>query len=290
MPALSWIAFALLGAPAVEARFEQVHPAPGGEARAAAFERSPGCERAVVLLQGLKLHPFSARNATRAELHSWQRPGSAMVEAMRSEADVFAFAYGQTVPLEEIACLEVLAQGLAAVKALGYPQLVLVGHSAGGLIARHFVEDCPGAGVTKVIQVCSPNTGSVCAGAEWTVRANQEPFLRSLTRAWRRQILLERAGKEIPPALEFVCVIADGAGIGDWVVADHSQWPVDLRAEGVPAERLIATHATIFTRRGARACAELVARPLPRWSPEEVAAYEERFLARPGSRSPKRKR
>jgi pimeloyl-ACP methyl ester carboxylesterase len=278
MTAATLIPLLLLGAGDIEAHFVQVHPEP---AAGGSLERTPGRDRAVVLIHGLKLHPFSAGAAGRAGFHRWQQPGSAMVLELGAAADVFAFAYAQTAPVEEIARLELFERSIARLKALGYPEVVLVGHSGGGLIARQFVEDRPEAGVTKVIQACAPNLGSSWASWTCAVRAAQEPFLRSFTREARLRSLRERQGKEIPAAVEFLCLIADGTGTGDWVVSDRSQWPVDLRAQGIPAVRLVATHRGILTRRGARRVAELVSKPCPRWSREAVAAGEAAFLARP---------
>src|SRR5207244_2414497 len=123
-------------------------------------------------------------------------------------ADVFAFAYSQDVPLETVADGPGLRDGVRRLKALGYREIVLVGHSAGGLVARQFVEDYPGAGVTKVVQVCAPNGGSAWAKARMAVRKKQEAFLASLTRKDRRLSLHERAEKRIPADVEFVCVVA----------------------------------------------------------------------------------
>src|SRR6266481_2076616 len=51
-------------------------------------------------------------------------------------ADVFALAYSQEVGVERVAETPVLRQAVSKLKALGYREVVLVGHSAGGLVAR----------------------------------------------------------------------------------------------------------------------------------------------------------
>jgi pimeloyl-ACP methyl ester carboxylesterase len=266
------------GAPAVDTLVLQVHPRLENPKD---WRRTTGRTRAVLLLHGLKLHPFSAENAAKAELHGWQEPESALVRLLGERGDVFAFAYGETAPVEEIARMPAFTEAISRLKKLGYDDLVLIGHSAGGLIARQFVEDNPAAGVTKVIQVCAPNTGSGWSRFKFSARANQQPFLKSLTKEARAAFLKERKATKVPDKVELLCVIADGAGIGDWVVADDSQWPEDLRSQGIPAVQIAATHATIRTRRAAVKLAELVARPCPRWSKEEVAKAEADFLSRP---------
>ncbi len=97
------------------------------------FVRSAGQPRAVVLIHGLYLHPFSSRNVPRATLVSWQRPDGPMVQALARDADVFAFAYGQSVAVDEVAALPGLADGVRRLRQNGYSDIVLVGFSAGGL-------------------------------------------------------------------------------------------------------------------------------------------------------------
>ena len=63
----------------------------------------------------------------------------------------------------------------------GYSEVILLGFSAGGVVARQFVEDNPAAGVTRVIQVCAPNLGSPLAKLKSSVGLAQESFLQSLT-------------------------------------------------------------------------------------------------------------
>src|SRR5262249_27235415 len=89
----------LVAADPVEVRFVQVAP----EARPSAeWRRSPGERRAVVLIQGLMPHPFSKENVRRAALRDWQEPGSPLVKRLAGEGDVYAFAYGQNVAVDEI--------------------------------------------------------------------------------------------------------------------------------------------------------------------------------------------
>jgi pimeloyl-ACP methyl ester carboxylesterase len=270
-------ALALLApaAPSLETLFVQVvPPIKAGDP----MRRSAGQHRAVILLHGLYIHPFSKTNVARAALHGWQKSDSVFVRRLADEADVFSFAYAQTLPADEVARRSDLADYVAQVRRLGYREVILLGHSAGGLIARVFVEDNPDAGVTKVIQVCTPNGGSGWAMIQ-AVRANQLDFLDSLTKAARRRAEKERALRGIPTGVEFVCVVGTGTVNGDGLVHLRCQWPEDLQFQGIPAVALAATHwAAVRTARGAELAARLVRERQPRWDREEVAAARKRLL------------
>jgi pimeloyl-ACP methyl ester carboxylesterase len=188
------------------------------------------------------------------------------------QADVFAFAYSQNVAVDEIAGVPLLTNRLRQLRLLGYTDVVLVGHSAGGLVARQFVEDYPDNGVTKVIQVCAPNLGAGMAHLEPGVRKSQRPFLHSLSKDGRAETLRLRVGKKIPVYLPFVSVVGDGAGLGDGVVSRASQWPADLQVQGIPAYRLRTMHFTVMRSPGEiKRLAEIVREPQPRWTSAQVA-------------------
>ena len=259
---------ALLGSsPAIETQFVQLAPPP----RERAWWSKPGRTRAVVLIHGLYVHPFSKTNVTRAQPHSWQQPDSLLVKRLASESDVFAFSYAQTVTADEVAECPELEKHVLRLRREGYLDIVLIGHSAGGVIARQFVEDHPDSGVTKVIQVCAPNAGS--GWATWqTVRANQIDFLESLTKPVRRRALSERADKQIPAHVEFACIVATGAVVGDGLVLTRSQYTPDLQRQRIAVYPFHATHWTVLRNsKGVELVARLVREPQPRWEPKRIA-------------------
>jgi pimeloyl-ACP methyl ester carboxylesterase len=260
--------------PPVETAFAQVAP----EYRPAAdCRRSPGQARAVVLIHGLLPHPFSRDSVARPLFHEWQKPTSSLVKRLGQGSDVFAFAYGQNVPAGEVAESLALHEDVRHLAALGYREVVLVGHSAGGVIAREFVEDNPDSAVTKVVQVCAPNGGSGWASLQ-AVRANQADFLSSLTKSTRRRALSARAGKAIPAHVEFACVVGVAAVVGDGLVRASCQWTEELQRQGVPAYPLAAGHwSALRGKKGVELVAQLVRAPQPRWDARQVAATRRRI-------------
>lgn len=258
---------------AIETQFVQVAPSPAHQH----WWNAPQKTRAVVLIHGLLVHPFSKANVSRAHLHSWQQPDCLLVKRLAQEADVFAFAYAQTVSADDIAECPELAKQLEKLRRDGYREIVLVGHSAGGVIARQFVEDHPDCGVTKVIQVCAPNRGS--SWARWqTVRANQIDFLDSLTKPARNRSLWERADKKVPGHVEFACIVGTGTINGDGMVSNRSQYPPDLQKQGIPAYPLSSTHWSLLrSRKGVELAARLVREPQPRWDEKQVEAVRRRL-------------
>jgi pimeloyl-ACP methyl ester carboxylesterase len=260
----------VVAAPPIETRFVQVAPAPAA--------RSADKVRAVVLLHGLKPHPFSKENVTKATFHGWQQPDSVLVKQLAKDSDVYCFAYAQNASVDEVAESADLAWAVRRLRERGYREVVLVGHSAGGLIARQFVEDNPDAGVTKVLQVCAPNGGSSWASLK-AVRSNQMDFLASLTKETRRKALSNRSDRTIPSDVEFACVVANALVIGDGLVQTRAQWTEDLQRQGVPAFPLNTTHwFAPHSRQGAELIAELVREPLPRWDARKVAEVRRRIF------------
>jgi pimeloyl-ACP methyl ester carboxylesterase len=243
--------------------------------------RAPGHDRAVVLIHGLRLHPVRADKIGRAVFHEWQQPGSLLVKHLGRESDVFAFAYAYNGTLDDVSLDPQLGKGIRRLRLMGYRSVVLVGHSAGGIVARHFVEDDPDAGVTKVVQVSTPNGGS--PWAIWhLLQPKEADFLDSLTKAVRRLAVAGRSDRRIPDYIEFACVIGTGFFGGDGVVSAGCQWTEDLQQQGVPAYALAATHwQTVRSRAGADLIAELVRSPLPRWDAVRVASSRRTLLGEP---------
>jgi pimeloyl-ACP methyl ester carboxylesterase len=256
-----------------EMRFVQVAPATGE-----AWVRSPDQTRAVVLIKGLHVHTLANDKVAQADFASWQQPGSLLVKSLTHDSDVYAFSYGQSVPVDVIPKMPPLRDGIHALRELGYREIVLVGHSAGGLVARHLVEDDPSCGVTKVVQVCAPNAGSPWAALKNGVCPSQKTFVGSLTKKERSLLLQERADKQIPEAVEFVCVVGTGLVTGDGLVSTRSQWPEDLQQQGIPAVPIGTAHAfAVRGSKGVKLLADLVCEPQPRWSTDQVRAMRKRL-------------
>lgn len=255
-------------APAVEARFVQIHPAPAS----ARFQRTPGRDCAVVLIHGFCFCLTDA-DVRAAGLQGWQEGGSDLVNELSGYADVYAFCYGQNAAVDEVARVPLLRRRIGEIRDLKYRHIVLVGHSAGGLVARHFVEGYPDAGVTKVIQVCAPNGGSPLARlAEWlqkwpVIRVSQRPFVASLAHDARRRAA--QGCRPVPADIQFLCVV----GTRDWVVPCDSQWTADLQNQGIPALAVPFAHDSAMCRGdNARRLCALVLREHPRWTAAQVDA------------------
>ncbi len=261
-PLLLLLCSALLAqAPKIESRLEQVGPVPPNTE----MTRSKGQGRAVILVHGFIFH-FREASVSRAAFREWQKPGSVLVKALQKEADVYSFAYTQNASLDEIVKLGGLLEAVGTLKKLGYSEIVLLGHSAGGLIARQLIEDNPDCAVTKVIQVCTPNAGTPTA--ETRVHAIQQAFTDSLSPAGREKTLKARAAKRIPDRINFVCVLGylDETPDTDSVVPCAAQWTIDLWKQGVPVERLLASHhASTRDPKAAEVLARLVRDKQPRW-------------------------
>src|SRR5581483_3320844 len=94
----------------VDSKFEQVRPEPPlGKLMA----RSEGQERAVVLIHGLHPHPFNSENVTRPAFRDWQAAEARLPRELVLRADVFAFAYAQDVPVDDVAASSSLAEDIA---------------------------------------------------------------------------------------------------------------------------------------------------------------------------------
>lgn len=261
--------------PPVDTRFARVAPTAREEE---ALVRTPGRERAVILIHGLRIHPISKLGVVRPAFSDWQKEGSPLVKELGQDSDVYAFAYAQTTTADEIAEAPDLGESVQQVRQLGYREIVLVGYSAGGLIARQFIEDNPDAGVTKVVQVCTPNGGSGWASLP-SLCKRQAEFLHSLTKQTRKRALGARADRLLPPQIEFVCVVGTGTFAGDGLVSTRSQWTTELQQQGVPAVTVSATHWHILhSKKGVDLIASLVRESQPRWDAAHVATARHRLF------------
>jgi Alpha/beta hydrolase family len=279
IPHAAFLTLALLATqPAVETRLVQVAPPVKSETVPL---RSPGQARAVVLFHGFRPHPLSDTSAWQPDLSSWEEPNSALVKALSRDADVFALGYAQHLPVDEVARAPALARYVESLRQAGYTDVVLIGYSAGALVARYFVENTGGGGVTKVIQVCPPNGGSSWGKFTAGVRQSQEPFLASLTKEARLRALRERADLHIPPGVEFVCVVGAFGRTGDGLVRYDCQWTRELQQQGVPAVLLHTPHVTaMHSKSMAQRLADLVREPQPRWTTAQVEAARAKIIGK----------
>ena len=228
-------------------------------------------DRAVLLVHGLQLHPIRPDRAHRPELHEWAQPKAGLVQTLARDFDVYAFGYAQTVPVDAVSVSPGLAAAVEKLRAAGYRELVLIGHSAGGVIARQFVERNPDAGVTKVIQVAAPNAGSEFAKIPVGMPKTQAPFVKSLAPRPRRAVARAADGG-LADEVEFCCVVCKLPKIhGDSLVALESQWPSDLQRQGVPAALIAVSHfEAMKAGHAVKRIAELARERLIRWTPEQV--------------------
>jgi pimeloyl-ACP methyl ester carboxylesterase len=226
--------------------------------------------RAVVLLPGLFIHPIRPAKASQPWRRDWQEPKSELVKALAPDFDVFAFSYAQTVALDAVAQSPGMHDAITRLRKAGYRDIVLVGHSAGGVIARQFVENYPNAGATKVIAVSAPFAGVELATLKVGYPKVQAPFVQSLAPEARAAKANKNAlGKDVP----FACVVCKPLKRveTDGLVATHSQWPDDLQKCGVPIVQSSASHFLVmYNPTAVKAIAELAREKLVRWAPEEI--------------------
>jgi pimeloyl-ACP methyl ester carboxylesterase len=264
----------LAGAPpAVDSLFVKVGPNPR------VVGRSPKQDRAVVLIHGLSV-TVSKGKVVKPQLRIWQQHDSVLVKELARDSDVYALAYGQSISCDQIGDDPLVLEHLKGLKKAGYREIVLVGHSAGGVIARHLVEDHSDLGVTKVIQICTPNAGSRWASLA-TPRSVQVAFLTSLTVTSRKRILAERKDKLIPKDVQFTCVVGySRVGVhGDGVVSCKSQWSECLQAQGIPAHTLRTSHwDAVRGAAGAELIARLVKEEQKRWDERTVRESRKKVL------------
>lgn len=270
-PAALLLALATAAPPSTDLQTEFWQVAPGtAPKRWAAPDKPVAGAKAVVLIPGLHIHPLRPSKVAAPELSRWQLPKSDLVKTLAAEFDVFAFAYSQTLTVDEIAQAAALRDAVAELRKAGYKEIVLVGHSAGAVIGRHFVEQNPDAGVTRVIAVAPPFAGAGAATLNVGYPKAQAPFVKSLTPVARKDAT--KQGNALGKDIEFACVVCKlKRSDSDGVVPTRSQWPEDLQQLGVPAVLAQVSHIDAMDdSTTAKAILQLAKGKLTRWSPEEV--------------------
>lgn len=240
-------------------------------------------DRAVVLIHGLLARPLHPAKAEKPDPHTWQKADAPLVKALAEDADVFGVSYAQTVPMDLIPLSKGLRDGIAALKAAGYTEIVLTGHSAGGVIARRFVECHPDCGVTKVVAVAAPFRGSVWANLTpgFVLPKPQVPFIGSMLPGVRKE-WRDKCGCDLPKDVQFCCVVCKLPRLaGDTVVAAGSQWPEELQKQGVSAVVVRSNHFDAMTgEKPIAAIAEVVKGKVKRWDEEQVATARKALLGK----------
>lgn len=260
------------GAPTTEVQTELWQVAPGAAAKPWTAPDQPGPRaQALVLIPGLYVHPLRPTKALKPELRDWQQPKSGLVKTLAKDFDVFAFGYAQTVTVDEVAGCAGLRNAVAALRKAGYTEIVLMGHSAGGVIARHFVERYPDTGVSRIIAVASPFAGTGAATLKVGYPKVQAPFVKSLTPETRKEAVRQN-GAALGADVEFACVVCKLKRYeSDGLVPTRSQWPEDLQQCGVPAVLAMVNHIEVMgDAETAKRIHELAKGKLTRWSPDEV--------------------
>jgi pimeloyl-ACP methyl ester carboxylesterase len=241
--------------------------------------RKPDKNQAIVLIHGYYFH-FTDKNVSKPALRPWQKPDNPLITELAKTADVFVFAYGQNASIDAIAKESKLGDSVALLRKQGYKEIILVGHSAGGLIARHFIEDNPDCGVTRVVQVCAPNGGTPLAGAR--VPKSQKVFIECLTEECRKECQKEREKKRVPMKIQFACVVAksDPKATTDGIVPSKSQWTPDLQKQGIPAFGLVGGHReVVHSAKHAEALARVIRNDHGRWNAEQVDKARKELFA-----------
>ena len=239
-------------------------------------------DKAVILVHGLIPRPLHPAKAEKPEPHTWQKPDGALVKLLADDFDVFGVSYAQTVPMDLIPLSKGLRDGVAAVKAAGYKEIALVGHSAGGVIIRRFVECHPNAGVTKVVAIAAPFHGSVWAHLPgFVIPKPQVPFIGSMEPGVRKE-WLDKCGCHLPKDLQFCCVVCKLPRLaGDTMVAAGSQWPEELQKQGVPAVAVRCNHFDAMTGdKCVSAIAEILKGKVVRWDEGQVTQAKKALFGR----------
>ena len=237
-------------------------------------------DKAVVFLHGLQPHVFHPEKATKPQVHDWQEPGGVLVKQLSEDFDIFGFSYAQMQSVDSITLSRGLRTGINALKTAEYNEIVLIGHSAGAIIAREFTECFPNDGITKVIAVSGPHEGSGWARLPtFTLPKTQVAFINSLLPDVRIALRKERSAK-LPKSLEFCCVITKWNRTDhDTVVSLRSQWPPDLQDQGIPAVLASCNHFDVMTNEAAiKSITELAKGKVVRWKTEQTELAQQKLF------------
>src|SRR4051812_32001661 len=98
------VAGLLSGVEPLQTQFVQVAPRP---VQVGDLVRSTDARRAVVLIHGFRLEKTDFE-ATRAVMQDWQESDSLLVKMLARDSDVFAFAYGLNLAVEQVAASPLL--------------------------------------------------------------------------------------------------------------------------------------------------------------------------------------
>jgi pimeloyl-ACP methyl ester carboxylesterase len=278
---------AVFVAPAAELPTEIWQVAPDAMGKPGRLNTPRSKDRAVLLIPGLKVHLFRPALATRPEQRDWQKGTSDLVRELAKDFDVFAFGYAQTVAIDAVALSPGFRDAVAHLKSAGYSDIVLVGHSAGGVIARLFVGTHPDAGITKLVTVASPHAGSDLASLKFGYPKVQAPFVQSLTKESRA----EAGSRRIADSIQIASVVCKLKRLdADGLVNIRSQWPEEFRKLGVPAVLQEVNHwEAMLNPASAKVIAELARDKLTRWSAKEVEQAEEILFGNSEPRLPRKK-
>lgn len=248
----------------------QIVPHAEGEVRALNVTR----QKAVLCIPGLYPHPIQPSKALAPEKHPWFEPRAPLLAALAPDFDVYALGYAQTLPLDAVASSSGMRSAVARLKRAGYREIVLIGHSAGGIVAHQFAERYPDSGVTKIIPVAAPYLGSDLAEIGFGLPKTQVAYIKSIAPQPRREATALLT--PLPKHIDICCVSCKITYLtNDILVNLESQWPPEVRRHGIPTTLVGVNHFDALKAPQAVEQVTLLAKSrLTRWNEEDVARAE----------------